>query len=172
MLLLYFVMTSEGTPRSVKLLIGSALAASAQSIDTINVQPTPDYLDFNRLKIEVALQQYDSIMCGNLSEYPFGVVFQDGKGGVYDFRNLKLLTEIIYGNMTCAGKKNDDDEVYHLFRWEVLPVPPCVWRLFSDFDYKSILIAHLFDGFQIFLGIRLFREFAGSVFVFVVNFRV
>ena len=107
----------------VTVMLMLALAASAQSIDTINVQPAPDYLDFDRLKIEVALQQYDSIMCGNLSEYPFGVVFQDGKGGVYDFRNLKLVTEIIYENLTYAGKKNDDDKVYHLFRWEVLPVP-------------------------------------------------
>ena len=101
----------------VTVLLMLALAASAQSIDTSTVQPTPDYLDFDRVKIEVALHQYDSIMYGDLSEYPFGIVFQDGKGGVYDFRNAKLVTEIIYENLTYAGKKNDDD-IYHFFRWE------------------------------------------------------
>jgi hypothetical protein len=102
----------------VTVLLMMALAASAQSIDTITVQPTPEYLDFDRVKIEVALHQYDSIMYGNLSEYPFGIVFQEGKGGVYDFRNAKLVTEIIYENLTYAGKKDDDDNIFHFFRWE------------------------------------------------------
>ena len=83
-----------------------ALATSAQSIDTNSVQLTPEYLDFDRVKIEIALQQYDSIMYGNLSEYPFGIVFQDGEGGIYDFRNA------------YAGKKDDDEDVYHFFFWE------------------------------------------------------
>ena len=95
-----------------------APAASAQSIETITVQPTPDYLNFDRVKIEVALHQYDSIMYGDLSEYPFVILFQDSKGGVYDFRNAKLVTEIIYGNLTYTGKKDDDDDVFHFFRWE------------------------------------------------------
>ena len=102
----------------VTVLLMLALAASAQSIDTITVQLTPDYINFDRVKIEVALHQYDSIMYGDLSEYPFGIVFQDGKGGVYDFRNAKLVTEIIYENLTYAGKKNDDDDIYHFFCWE------------------------------------------------------
>jgi hypothetical protein len=102
----------------VTVLLMMALAASAQSIDTITVQPTPEYLDFDRVKIEVALHQYDSIMYGNLSEYPFGIVFQEGKGCVYDFRNAKLVTEIIYENLTYAGKKDDDDNIFHFFRWE------------------------------------------------------
>ena len=102
----------------VTVMLMLALATSAQSIDTISVQPTPDYLDFDRVKIEVALHQYDSVMYGDLKEYPFGIVFQDGKAGVYDFRNAELVTEIIYENLTYAGKKVDDDEVYHFFRWE------------------------------------------------------
>jgi len=102
----------------VTVLLMMALVASAQSIDTTTVQLSPDYLDFDRVKIEVALYQYDSIMYGDLSEYPFGIVFQDGKGGVYDFRNAKLVTEIIYENLTYAGKKDDDDDIYHFFRWE------------------------------------------------------
>ncbi len=95
-----------------------ALAASAQSIDTTTVQLSPDYLDFDEVKLQIAAQQYDSIMCGDLKEYPFGIVFQNGKGGVYDFRNAGLVTEIIYDNLTYAGKKDDDDDVYHFFRWE------------------------------------------------------
>ena len=102
----------------VTVLLMLALATSAQSIDTNSVQLTPEYLDFDRVKIEIALQQYDSIMYGNLSEYPFGIVFQDGEGGIYDFRNAKLVTEIIYGNLTYAGKKDDDEDVYHFFFWE------------------------------------------------------
>ena len=95
-----------------------ALAASAQSIDTTTVQLSPDYLDFDEVKLQIAAQQYDSIMYGDLKEYPFGIVFQNGKGGVYDFRNAGLVTEIIYDNLTYAGKKDDDDDVYHFFRWE------------------------------------------------------
>ena len=95
-----------------------ALAASAQSIDTTTVQLSPDYLDFDEVKLQIAVQQYDSIMYGDLKEYPFGIVFQNGKGGVYDFRNAGLVTEIIYDNLTYAGKKDDDDDVYHFFRWE------------------------------------------------------
>ena len=102
----------------VIVLLMLALATSAQSIDTVTMQPAPEYLDFDRVKIEIALQQYDSIVYGNLSEYPFGIVFHDGKGGVYDFRNAKLVTEIIYGNLTYTGKKDDDDDVFHFFRWE------------------------------------------------------
>lgn len=102
----------------VTVLLMLALAASAQTIDTITVQLTPDYINFDRVKIEVALHQYDSIMYGDFSEYPFGIVFQGGKGGVYDFRNAKLVTKIIYENLTYAGKKNDDDDIYHFFRWE------------------------------------------------------
>ena len=94
------------------------LAASAQSIDTITVHPTPEYLDFDRVKIEVALHQYDSIMYGDLSEYPFGIVFQDGKGGIYDFRNAKLVTEIIYESMSYLRTQESEFDTYHIFRWE------------------------------------------------------
>lgn len=102
----------------VTVLLMLALAASAQSIDTTTVQLSPDYLDFDEVKLQIAVQQYDSIMYGDLKEYPFGIVFQNGKGGVYDFRNAKLVTEIIYENLTYAGKKDDDDDIYHFFRWE------------------------------------------------------
>lgn len=102
----------------VTVLLMLALAASAQSIDTTTVQLSPDYLNFDEVKLQIAVQQYDSIMYGDLKEYPFGIVFQNGKGGVYDFRNAKLVTEIIYENLTYAGKKDDDDDVYHFFRWE------------------------------------------------------
>ena len=102
----------------VTVMLMLALAASAQSIDTTTVQLSPDYLDFDEVKLQIAAQQYDSIMYGDLKEYPFGIVFQNGKGGVYDFRNAKLVTEIIYENLGYAGKKDDDDEVYHFFRWE------------------------------------------------------
>lgn len=79
----------------VTVMLMLALAASAQSIDTTTVQLSPDYLDFDEVKLQIAVQQYDSIMYGDLKEYPFGIVFQNGKGGVYDFRNAKLVTEII-----------------------------------------------------------------------------
>jgi len=102
----------------VTVMLMLALAASAQSIDTTAVQLSLDYLDFDEVKLQIAAQQYDSIMYGDLKEYPFGIVFQNGKGGVYDFRNAKLVTEIIYDSLTYAGKKDDDDDVYHFFRWE------------------------------------------------------
>ena len=102
----------------VTVMLMLAFAASAQSIDTTTVQLSPDYLDFDEVKLQIAAQQYDSIMYGDFKEYPFGIVFQNGKGGVYDFRNAGLVTEIIYENLTYAGKKDDDDDVYHFFRWE------------------------------------------------------
>ena len=102
----------------VTVMLMLALAASAQSIDTTTVPLSPDYFDFDEVKLQIAAQQYDSIMYGDLKEYPFGIVFQNGKGGVYDFRNAGLVTEIIYENLTYAGKKDDDDDVYHFFRWE------------------------------------------------------
>lgn len=102
----------------VTVMLMLALAASAQTIDTTAVQLSPDYLDFDEVKLQIAAQQYDSIMYGDFKEYPFGIVFQKGKGGIYDFRNAGLVTEIIYENLTYAGKKDDDDEVYHFFRWE------------------------------------------------------
>ena len=102
----------------VTVMLMLAFAASAQSIDTTTVQLSPDYLDFDEVKLQIAAQQYDSIMYGDLKEYPFGIVFQNGKGGVYDFRNAGLVTEIIYESLTYAGKKDDDDDVYHFFRWE------------------------------------------------------
>ena len=97
-------------------LLMLAIATSAQTTDTI--QTPPDYLDFDRVKIEVALQQYDSVMYGDLKEYPFGIVFQDGKAGVYDFRNAELVTEIIYENLNYAGPQEGETDTYHIFRWE------------------------------------------------------
>jgi len=44
----------------VTVMLMLALAASAQSIDTTTVQPSSDYLDFDRVKIEIALHQYDT----------------------------------------------------------------------------------------------------------------
>lgn len=41
----------------VTVMLMLTLAASAQSIDTAIVQPTPEYLDFDRVKLEIALQQ-------------------------------------------------------------------------------------------------------------------
>lgn len=102
----------------VTVMLMLAFAASAQSIDTTTVQLSPDYLDSDEVKLQIAVQQYASIMYGELKEYPFGIVFQNGKGGVYDFRNAKLVTEIIYENLTYAGKKDDNDDVYYFFRWE------------------------------------------------------
>ena len=98
------------------LLLSATFSTFAQTPDTI--QTPPDYLDFDRVKIEVALQQYDSVMYGDLKEYPFGIVFQDGKGGVYDFRNAELVTEIIYENLNYAGPQEGENDTYHIFRWE------------------------------------------------------
>ena len=54
----------------VTIMLMLALATSAQSIDTITVQLSPDYLDFDRVKLQIAAQQYDSIMYGDFKEYP------------------------------------------------------------------------------------------------------
>ena len=97
-------------------MLALAFTVQAQTPDTI--QTPPDYLDFDRVKIEVALQQYDSVMHGDLKEYPFGIVFQDGKAGVYDFRNAELVTEIIYENLFFAGPQEGETDTYHIFRWE------------------------------------------------------
>ena len=98
------------------LLLSATFSTFAQTPDTI--QTPPDYLDFDRVKIEVALHQYDSVMYGDLKEYPFGIVFQDGKAGVYDFRNAELVTEIIYENLNYAGPQEGETDTYHIFRWE------------------------------------------------------
>ena len=102
----------------VTALLMLALAASAQSIDTTTVQPSSDYLDFDRVRIEIALHQYDSVMHGDLEEYPFGIVFQDGKAGVYDFRNAKLVTEVKYTSMSYVKRQEGEDDTCHLFRFE------------------------------------------------------
>ena len=81
----------------VTVMLMLAFAASAQSIDTTTVQLSPDYLDFDEVKLQIAAQQYDSIMYGDLKEYPFGIVLQNGKGGVYDFRNAGLVTVLLVG---------------------------------------------------------------------------
>ena len=95
-----------------------ALAASAQSIDTITVQPPREYLDFDRAKLEIPLQLYDSILHGDIKEIPFGFVFLDGKTGIYDFQNLKLMTEIKYESLFYRGTQESEYDTYHIFRWE------------------------------------------------------
>lgn len=94
----------------------AVLSSTAQTPDTI--QSPPDYLDFDKVKLEIALQQYDSIMHGDIKEYPFGFVFQDGKAGIYDFQNLKLLTEIIYESLSYTDIQEGENDTYHMFRWE------------------------------------------------------
>ena len=95
-----------------------ALAASAQSIDTVTVQPSSEYLDFNKVKLDIVLLQYDSILHADIKQYPYGIVYQGGKGGVYDFQNLQLLTETKYDHLHYAGRSVDEDGVFHLFIWE------------------------------------------------------
>lgn len=94
------------------------IAASAQSIDTTTVQPSSGYLDFDKAKLDIVLQQYDSILHADIKEYPYGIVFQCGKGGVYDFQNLQPLTEIKYDHLHYAGRSVDEDGMFHLFTWE------------------------------------------------------
>ena len=55
------------------------LALAAQSIDTITVQPPREYLDFDRAKLEIPLQLYDSIMHGDIKENPLALYFKTTK---------------------------------------------------------------------------------------------
>lgn len=103
---------------AVVLFLGIALSATAQTTDTTAIQTPPDYFDSDRAKLDIALQLYDSIMHGDLKEYPFGFVFKDGKAGIYDFRNLELLTEIIYESLFYTDIQEGESDTYHMFRWE------------------------------------------------------
>lgn len=99
-------------------ILTMALAVSAQSIDTTTVQPSSEYFDFDKVKLDIVLQQYDSILHADIKEHPYGIVFQGGKGAVYNFQNLQLLTEIKYDHLHYAGRSVDEDSVFHLFTWE------------------------------------------------------
>lgn len=94
------------------------LAASAQTTDTISIQPSPEYLDFDKAKLEIPLQMYDSIMHSDIKVIPFGFVFQDGKAGIYDFQNLQLVTEIIYKRLFYTDIKEGEIDNYHMFQYE------------------------------------------------------
>ena len=57
-------------------------------------------------------------MYGDIKEVPFGYVFQDGKVGIYNFQDVKLVTEIIYESMSYLGIQESELDTYHIFRWE------------------------------------------------------
>lgn len=66
---------------------------------------------------QIPLSACDSIVVKSLTDR-YGVVYLNGKCGIYDFQKEENVTKIEYGYLAFASRKKLDEEYYTYFTWE------------------------------------------------------
>lgn len=79
---------------------------SADTIDCANT-PIP----------QIPLEECDSLMARDITDH-YGVVYKDGKCGIYDLINNENVTRIEYSFLWYAYRKEFEGEYFTYFSWE------------------------------------------------------
>ena len=79
---------------------------SADTIDCVN-PPIP----------QMALEECDSLMAHDITDN-YGVVYKDGKCGIYDLVKNQIVTRIEYSFLWYAYRKEFEGEYFTYFSWE------------------------------------------------------
>lgn len=89
-------------------------ADSTQVSDMIST----DTLDYANLPIpQIPLDECDSLMVRDITDH-YGVVYKNGKCGIYDLLKEENVTRIEYGYLRFSFRKEMEGEYYTYFFWE------------------------------------------------------
>lgn len=89
-------------------------ADSTQVSDTIST----DTMDCVNPPIpQIPLEECDSLMARDITDH-YGVVYKDGKCGIYDLVNHENVTRIEYSYLWYAYRKEFEGEFFTYFSWE------------------------------------------------------
>ena len=89
-------------------------ADSTQVSDTIST----DTIDCTNPPIpQIPLEECDSLMARDITDH-YGVVYKDGKCGIYDLINNENVTRIVYSYLWYAYRKEFEGEYFTYFSWE------------------------------------------------------
>ena len=89
-------------------------ADSTQVSDMIST----DTLDYANLPIpQIPLDECDSLMARDITDH-YGVVYKNGKCGIYDLLKEENVTRIEYGYLRFSFRKEMEGEYYTYFFWE------------------------------------------------------
>lgn len=89
-------------------------ADSTQVTDTICV----DSIDCTNPPIpQIPLEECDSLMARDVTDH-YGVVYKDGKCGIYDLIKNENVTRIEYSYLWYAYRKEFEGEYFTYFSWE------------------------------------------------------
>ena len=89
-------------------------ADSTQVSDTIST----DTIDGANPPIpQIPLEECDSLMARDITDH-YGVVYKDGKCGIYDFIKNENVTRIEYSYLWYAYRKEFEGEYFTYFSWE------------------------------------------------------
>ena len=116
------------------LLLSVALSAQEiETVDSIDVETgviyyanstqvsdmiSTDTLDYANLPIpQIPLEECDSLMARDITDH-YGVVYKDGKCGIYDLVKHENVTRIEYAYLWYAYRKEFEGEYFTYFSWE------------------------------------------------------
>lgn len=89
-------------------------AGSTQVTDTV----CADTIDSTNPPIpQIPLEECDSLMAQNVTDH-YGVVYKDGKCGIYDLVKHENVTPIEYSYLWFAYRKEFEGEYFTYFSWE------------------------------------------------------
>ena len=89
-------------------------ADSTQVSDTIST----DTIDRANLPIpQIPLEECDSLLARDITDH-YGVVYKDGKCGIYDLVKHENVTRIEYSYLWYAYRKEYEGEYFTYFSWE------------------------------------------------------
>ena len=89
-------------------------ADSIQVSDTIST----DTIDYTNPPIpQIPLEECDSLMARDITDH-YGVVYKDGKCGIYDLNRNENVTRIEYSYLWYAYRKEFEGEYFTYFSWE------------------------------------------------------
>lgn len=66
---------------------------------------------------QIPLEECDSLMVRDVTDH-YGVVYKDGKCGIYDLIKYENVTRIEYSYLCCTYRKELNGEYYTNFFWE------------------------------------------------------
>ena len=117
-----------------KILLSVAISAQeVETVDSIDVETgaiyyadstqvsdmiSTDTLDYANLPIpQIPLEECDSLMARDITDH-YGVVYKDGKCGIYDLVKHENVTRIEYSYLWYAYRKEFEGEYFTYFSWE------------------------------------------------------
>lgn len=99
------------------LCIVIACIASAQEVEAVD-SVCADTIDSTNPPIpQIPLEECDSLMVRDVTDH-YGVVYKDGKCGIYDLIKHENVTRIEYSYLWYAYRKEVEGEYYTYFSWE------------------------------------------------------